>query len=46
MMLGGNQTAFASLTQKETLILSVSVIFVIALGIYPNLLIQLIQNTI
>ncbi len=44
MMLGGKAIAFSALSSKETMILSIAVIIVIALGIYPNILIQLIQN--
>lgn len=44
MMLGNNTIAFAALTNRENVLLAFSVFLVILLGIYPHVILQLIQT--
>jgi NADH-quinone oxidoreductase subunit M len=44
MFLGGNSIHFEALTGREKNILTIAVILVIVLGVYPHSLLQLIQN--
>ena len=44
MMLGNNTIAFTELTKRENILLAFSVFLVILLGIYPHVILQLIQT--